>query len=235
MRSMERVPRRQPPHQLLALLRGVLGKRLHLQPVAPVGGRRAARREARLPSVVRVHVPAQRGRPTRLVAASREQHREERREEHPPAKVSSRGAHDASSCAHRSTRGATLPLLAAAARLVQHAAAMSPPLHRAWRDYRNRQRAVLLALAGYLPLVRGAGAALRAWTGDPTPERILAAAWWTACVAAVVWFGSFRCPFCALPFHWTWLVSNPFSRRCLHCGFEKRRDPDAAGVYAGRR
>jgi len=53
----------------------------------------------------------------------------------------------------------------------------------------------------------------------------------TSLVAAVVWFAGFRCPYCRRPFHWTWLIANPLSRECLHCGFAKWRDPHAARHY----
>jgi hypothetical protein len=60
------------------------------------------------------------------------------------------------------------------------------------------------------------------------------ALWATVAVSAVVRFASFRCPYCTQPFHWTWIVANPFSRTCLHCGFAKWRDPDAARAYGAR-
>lgn len=107
---------------------------------------------------------------------------------------------------------------------------MSPPLHPVWRDYRNRQRAALLAVGG-LAAARLLGVMLDPWAGVAL---LAASASSTACVAAAVWFASFRCPFCGKHFHWTWLVGNPFSARCLHCGFEKLRDPEAARAYVPR-
>src|SRR5512140_3721577 len=104
---------------------------------------------------------------------------------------------------------------------------MRTPLHEAWRDYRARRRTALavgaigLPLAWTAPVIGGLGASAMA-------HHVLAAAWATACVASVAWFAAFRCPFCHAHFHWTWLVSNPFADRCLHCGFERWRDPDAA-------
>jgi hypothetical protein len=105
---------------------------------------------------------------------------------------------------------------------------MVPPLHPVWRDYRTRQRAVVLAAAS-LAGARLATLGSSAWLGV-APAATAASA--TACVAAVMWFARFRCPFCANHFHWTWLVSNPFAARCLHCGFEKLRDPEAGRAYA---
>ncbi len=105
---------------------------------------------------------------------------------------------------------------------------MAPPLHPVWRDYRTRQSAVILATAS-LAGTRLASLGPNSWVGFVQFATAASAA---ACVAAVVWFAGFRCPFCANHFHWTWLVSNPFAARCLHCGFEKLRDPDAGRAYA---
>jgi hypothetical protein len=99
-------------------------------------------------------------------------------------------------------------------------------LHPAWREYRRRVRALLASCA-----VTAVVAGLVSAPGEPAGQlarRVLLSAGLTACVAAVVWFACFRCPFCGRHFHWTWWVSNPFARRCLHCGFEKWRDPHAA-------
>ena len=99
-------------------------------------------------------------------------------------------------------------------------------LHPAWREYRRRLRALLASTAATLVIAGYASAPDGALT--QLARRVLLSAGLTACVAAVVWFASFRCPLCDRHFHWTWWVSNPFARRCLHCGFEKWRDPRAA-------
>jgi Zn ribbon nucleic-acid-binding protein len=99
-------------------------------------------------------------------------------------------------------------------------------LHPAWREYRRRLRALVASCAATAAIAWGVSA-----PGDEVAElvrRVLLSAALTACVAAVVWFAGFRCPYCGQHFHWTWWVSNPFARRCLHCGFEKWRDPHAA-------
>ena len=108
---------------------------------------------------------------------------------------------------------------------------MAPPLHPVWRNHRTR-RWTVVAAAALLAGARIAAPSSGSWAGI-APVALAASA--TACVAAVVWFASFRCPFCANHFHWTWLVSNPFAARCLHCGFEKLRDPDAGRAYAPAR
>lgn len=104
---------------------------------------------------------------------------------------------------------------------------MASTLHAVWRDHRTRWWTVVAA-AALLAGARIAALSCGAWA-EIAPVATAASA--TACLAAVVWFASFRCPFCANHFHWTWLVSNPFAARCLHCGFEKLRDPEAGRAY----
>ncbi len=104
---------------------------------------------------------------------------------------------------------------------------MSVGLPAAWRDYRNRRRS-LLAAVGIAPMLAAAGESAPGANGTHVFLLALSA---TSLVAAAVWFAGFRCPYCKLPFHWTWLIANPLSRQCLHCGFAKWRDPHAARHY----
>ncbi len=110
---------------------------------------------------------------------------------------------------------------------------MSSGLHPVWRDYRTRRRA-LLAILAVIPILAGAGVSMPGASPMDGPTSLLFSAWITSFVAGAAWFASFRCPFCSRHFHWTWLVANPLSDECLHCGFEKWRDPHAARAY-GRR
>ena len=107
---------------------------------------------------------------------------------------------------------------------------MSMGLPAVWRDYRNRRRWLLAAVA-VAPIVAAAGESAPGTLGSHVTLLALSA---TSLVAAVVWFAGFRCPHCKRPFHWTWLIANPLSRECLHCGFAKWRDPHAARNYAPR-
>jgi Zn ribbon nucleic-acid-binding protein len=109
---------------------------------------------------------------------------------------------------------------------------MSVDLPAVWRDYRNRRR-LLVAAVAIAPLLAAAGASELA-TGGGHLSRSLLALSATSLVAASGWFAGFRCPYCRRPFHWTWLIANPLSHECLHCGFAKWRDPHAARSY-GRR
>lgn len=102
-----------------------------------------------------------------------------------------------------------------------------------WRDYRKRCRLVLATVAVF-PMMAVAGPALFALEHWDVPARLLLALCATSLIAAVAWFAGFRCPFCTRPFHWTWLVANPLSRECLHCGFAKWRDPHGARHLGGR-
>jgi hypothetical protein len=110
---------------------------------------------------------------------------------------------------------------------------MSSGLHPVWRDYRNRRRALAVVLA-VIPVLAAAGMSLRALTAAGGSAQLLLSAWATSVVASALWFAGFRCPFCSRHFHWTWIIANPLSDRCLHCGFEKWRDPHLARAY-GRR
>ena len=112
-------------------------------------------------------------------------------------------------------------------------AAMTSELHVAWRDYRNRRR-LLVAILVLVPVVAAAGLSLGAVRAVLDARHLLLAAWATCLVAALFRFADFRCPYCSRHFHWTWIDANPLSDECLHCGFEKWRDPHAARIYGGR-
>jgi hypothetical protein len=107
-------------------------------------------------------------------------------------------------------------------------------LSPAWRDYRNRLAALVIASVGLVLWADGADALLGEVLGSDTFVHALAAAWITATAGALVWYGAFPCPFCGRCFHWTLWVANPIADRCLHCGFRKWRDPDAARVLSRR-
>lgn len=104
---------------------------------------------------------------------------------------------------------------------------MRPDLAPAWLDYRNRLAALVAAIVGLVLWAGGADAPLRAALGEAALNG-LAAAWITGSVAALGWLAAFRCPFCGKCFHWDLWIANPVARACLHCGFERWRDPDAA-------
>lgn len=104
---------------------------------------------------------------------------------------------------------------------------MSMGLAPVWRGYRKRRRCLLGALT-LAPCLAAAKVAAPAFRGGELSVHLVLAAVATAVVGSVVWFAGFQCPYCARPFHWTWIAANPLSRTCLHCGFEKWRDPHAA-------
>jgi hypothetical protein len=111
---------------------------------------------------------------------------------------------------------------------------MTLELSPVWRDYRNRLGALVLAIVGLVLWADGADAFLRDLLGGDAALHGLAAAWLTGTAGALVWFAAFPCPFCGEFFHWTLWVANPIADRCLHCGFQKWRDPHAARVLGGR-
>lgn len=110
---------------------------------------------------------------------------------------------------------------------------MSVGLAPEWRDYRNRRRLVLGTLA-VIPMLAVAAPALFAVGVNDVSAHVLLASCATSLVAGVGRFAAFRCPYCTRPFHWTWIVANPLSRECLHCGFAKWRDPHGARELRGR-
>ncbi len=111
---------------------------------------------------------------------------------------------------------------------------MTSPLPPVWRDYLTRVAVLLTALVGLVIGLGGAGAALAELPGGDAVLHVVAAAWITGSVGSLVWFGAFRCPSCGGHFHWTLWVVNPVSNACLHCGFRKWRDPDAARALSRR-
>jgi hypothetical protein len=111
---------------------------------------------------------------------------------------------------------------------------LNPSLAPAWRDYRNRLAAVVVAIVGLVLWADGADAILRDLLESDALVHALGAAWLTGGLGALVWYGAFSCPFCGGSFHWTLWTVNPVADRCLHCGFRKWRDPHAAKVLSER-
>jgi Zn ribbon nucleic-acid-binding protein len=109
-----------------------------------------------------------------------------------------------------------------------------PKLAPVWLDYRIRLALLLVAVVGLVLWVDGLDLMLRDLLGSDAPLHVLAAAWLTGTAAALIRYAAFRCPFCGEHFHWTLWVANPVTHRCLHCGFEKWRDPDAARALSTR-
>jgi hypothetical protein len=103
-----------------------------------------------------------------------------------------------------------------------------------WRDYRNRLAALVLAIVGLVLWADGADTLLAGTLASDALGHAAAAGWITFALGALVWYGAFPCPFCGRCFHWTLWVVNPVADRCLHCGFRKWRDPDAARVLSRR-
>lgn len=101
---------------------------------------------------------------------------------------------------------------------------MPSALAPAWIDYRNRLAALVLAIVGIVLWFAGLGAALGALASAAVVHAIQAA-WLTGSLAVAGWLAAFRCPSCGHHFHWNLWLANPIAAACLHCGFEKWRDP----------
>jgi hypothetical protein len=86
---------------------------------------------------------------------------------------------------------------------------------QAWIRLRLRRRIAFGLVLLYLPAV----ALVLAVSCDPERYGSLAAKLWLATAAiAGIWLSLFRCPRCGRLFGVSWPFSNPFARRCLHCG-----------------
>jgi hypothetical protein len=109
-----------------------------------------------------------------------------------------------------------------------------PKLAPPWIDYRSRLALLLVAIVGLVLWADGIDVLLGDLAVGDVALHALAAAWLTGTVAAVIRYAAFRCPFCGERFHWTLWVANPIARHCLHCGFEKWRDPGAARALSPR-
>lgn len=92
---------------------------------------------------------------------------------------------------------------------------------RAWLSLRLRRRIAFGLMFLYLPAV----ALVMLGSHDPERYGSLAAKLWLAAVAvAGIWLSLFRCPRCGHLFGFSWAFSNPFARRCLHCGLSVRAE-----------
>jgi hypothetical protein len=114
------------------------------------------------------------------------------------------------------------------------------PQAEAWRKYRWWSRAFWVVFLGFLPGMALVDRLVRAKYGDAadavTP--FVAFAWMLAFAATGYVKGNFDCPCCGQTFFRAWddrpwrksWRSNPFARRCLHCGLPKW----SAGADASR-
>ena len=111
-----------------------------------------------------------------------------------------------------------------------------------WRAYRWWSRAFWLAFLAYLPALALADRVVRRARGDAanTTTLCFAVLWMIAFAVAGYQKSNFSCPRCREMFFRSWddrpwrktWRSNPFARRCLHCGLPKWAD--AGDVSGGR-
>ena len=111
---------------------------------------------------------------------------------------------------------------------------MPPKLAPAWLDYRTRLACLVIGVVGLVLWAGGIAGALRTiWSSDAELQ-VVAAAWLTGCLWALVRLALFPCPYCGKWFHMTLWTANPITSECLNCGFAKWRDPDAARAFRRR-
>jgi len=104
----------------------------------------------------------------------------------------------------------------------------------AWRAYRRWSRAFWLVFLGYLPALALADRLVRRTHGDAanTTTLCLAILWMIAFALVGYQKGNFACARCGNTFFRAWddrpwrktWRSNPFARRCMHCGLPKWAD-----------
>jgi hypothetical protein len=108
-----------------------------------------------------------------------------------------------------------------------------PKLAPAWLDYRRRLAVLVVAVVGLVLWAGGVGTLGLPLASDAALDA-LAAAWLTGSAWALVRLALFPCPYCGKWFHMTTWIANPIAAECLHCGFAKWRDPDAARALTRR-
>ena len=91
----------------------------------------------------------------------------------------------------------------------------------AWRQYRKLGRLRLIALFGHLPFGAAVAEATHLFHLRAPLPVLLLMPWFCFAVVALARAGSFQCPRCHHAFFYTWYLSNPLARRCLHCGLPK--------------
>lgn len=101
----------------------------------------------------------------------------------------------------------------------------------AWRAYRWWSRAFWLVFVGFLPAMALLDRVVRRAAGDTanTTTMVAAFAWMLGFALAGYQRGNFACPRYGQSVFRTWddrpwrqgWRSNPFARRCLHCGLPK--------------
>jgi hypothetical protein len=93
---------------------------------------------------------------------------------------------------------------------------------RAWRDYRWRLAAVLLALGLFVTAPLLSDRFRSSWFGP---------LWLGSMIVASIRLSWWRCPRCARTF-FSNLINNPLTRQCMHCGLPKWATTSDAGLGA---
>jgi hypothetical protein len=107
-----------------------------------------------------------------------------------------------------------------------------PDYTAAWRDFRRRRLIYWVVFLGYVPgafaLFVGVGLPISAFIGI-APDYFfyaIAGSWMLAWLISGLRARLFPCPRCHKWFFATWWYSNPFARKCVHCGLPKWANSD---------
>lgn len=99
----------------------------------------------------------------------------------------------------------------------------------AWNDYRLRRRWFFYVWLGGSPVVILSGILLKKVFHSSVPFYVVGGACLISFAIVGVRLTLFRCPLCRRPFFCTWLSSNHFAKRCVHCGLPKWAEPESGG------
>jgi len=93
----------------------------------------------------------------------------------------------------------------------------------AWRNYRSRRNQFLFLLLGLLPVLTFVGYVTRSLHALWPFTSIVGASWLVLLIIARSRLSEWPCPRCGKPFFTrAWFsFSDPFVRRCFHCGLPK--------------
>jgi hypothetical protein len=109
-----------------------------------------------------------------------------------------------------------------------HAMSDRPEFVLAWNDYRRRRRwSFGVWLGGFLFLALLVGLLSSRSLLNDLVFWVLGLTWIVAFLVADIRLACFRCPRCHHMFFWGLWYSNPFARKCLHCGLLKWSNSDS--------
>lgn len=90
----------------------------------------------------------------------------------------------------------------------------------AWQRYRRMARLRLVASVAFLPLSAAVDHVCK-WVVMPSLAPAIVFSLVGIAIVTLIVPSTMHCPRCGNTFFFTWWWSNPFARRCVHCGLSK--------------